>query len=82
MNMVRERSLLTESLVAKHKQIFNKHSASRDFSRAVEKTISYSRSKYNNNSNNNNELIIVRILRNIFVFKYYLLIQMYMNLNF
>jgi hypothetical protein len=53
MNTTRERSLLTESLVAKHAQIFNKLSASRDFSRAVEKTTSNSRSKYNNNSNKN-----------------------------
>jgi hypothetical protein len=70
MNTIRERSLLTESLLAKHAQIFNKLSASRDFSRAIEKTTSNSISKYNNNSNNNNKLIIVRILRNIFVFKY------------
>jgi hypothetical protein len=58
MNTTRERSLLTESLVAKDAQIFNKLSASRDFSRAVEKTTSNSRSKYNNNSNKN-KLIIV-----------------------
>jgi hypothetical protein len=58
MNTTRERSLLTESLVAKDAQMFNKLSASRDFSRAVEKTTSNSRSKYNNNSNKN-KLIIV-----------------------
>jgi hypothetical protein len=70
MNTIREKYLLTESLVAKHAQIFNKLSASRNFSRAIEKTIPNSRSKYNNNSNNNNKLIKVRILRTIFVIKY------------
>ncbi len=67
MNKIRGRTLLTESLVAKHAQIFEKLSASRDFSRAIEKMISNLRSKYNNNSNNNNKLMIVRILRNIFL---------------
>jgi hypothetical protein len=48
MNMIRGKALLTESLLAKLAQIFDKLSASRDFSRAIEKTISNSRSKYNN----------------------------------